>query len=59
MVFIDNYTTQSKINAEALATKEGDVLIEAKKVVLSPDAFASGELMQELIYKLESLRSLL
>jgi hypothetical protein len=48
MAFKDKYTTDILLKAEP--DKEKD------KVIVSPDAFAQGDMMQVLIDKLEHLR---
>ena len=50
MVFKDNYTTAEKITAD----KDE---IEIKKTTLSNDAFAVGDMLQQLFNKLEHLRT--
>ena len=52
MVFKDDYTTQDKISAD----KEDK---EVKKTLITNDAFAIGEVVEQLLFKLESLRGLL
>jgi hypothetical protein len=46
---MDKYTTQSKITAD----KDG---IEAKKTIISDDAYAVADLISDLIIKIEHAR---
>lgn len=46
--FKDKYTTPTK--------KQKDSESEGKKDIISEDAFAIGEMMQEILFKLEHLR---
>ena len=58
MVFSDKYTTSEKIAAEQ-ADPEIKDKIEKDKTVLSNDAYAIGDIIQNLINKIEHTRSTL
>jgi len=58
MVISDKYTTNEKIDAEAVDEEIKDK-IEPTKTILSNDAYAVGEMVEQLTFKLESLRALL
>ena len=62
MSFKDKYTTDKlivdeKISMDLLTDLPKDVKLEEEKIVLSNDAFAIGEMMQELSDRLELLNN--
>jgi len=58
MGFTDKYTTSEKITAETnVIILDKDLIpVEKDKVVVSNDAFALGDVIQELINKIEHAR---
>lgn len=58
MAYNDKYTTAEKIAKEAEDESVKDK-IESAKTILSNDAYALGEVVEQLTFKLESLRGLL
>ena len=62
MSFKDKYTTDKlivdeKISMDLMLELPKDIVLEEEKIVLSNDAFAIGEMMQELSDRLELLNN--
>ena len=53
--FTGRYTTDEKIDKEAKDPKIKDK-VEAKKTILSNDAYALGEVLESLLNKIEHVR---